>query len=229
VRHYHRCGLLAEPARDAAGYRRYDAQAVVDLVRIKTLAGAGVPLARVQDLLQAGPEEFAAAIAEIGQAQRARIREFTARRRRIAELAAGERLFLPPEITGVLDEFRALGTSERGMRAERDGWILVTALAPGLARSWAGQKRAALDDPEFRRLYLACDESYGWDPADPRLEPLARWIVDWSARRMPGGAPSGDQPPALSLMGEQVAAASPGWQRLGQRCAELAAAGPAGA
>ena len=38
IRHYHACGLLAEPARDASGYRRYGAQAVVDLVRIKTLA-----------------------------------------------------------------------------------------------------------------------------------------------------------------------------------------------
>ena len=32
IRHYHFRGLLAEPARDASGYRRYGAQAVVDLV-----------------------------------------------------------------------------------------------------------------------------------------------------------------------------------------------------
>ena len=56
VRHYHQRGLLAEPARDASGYRRYDANAVVDLIRIKTLADAGVPLARIEELLAAGPE-----------------------------------------------------------------------------------------------------------------------------------------------------------------------------
>jgi DNA-binding transcriptional MerR regulator len=50
VRHYHARGLLAEPQRDASGYRRYDAQAVVDLIRIKTLAEAGVPLSRVGEL-----------------------------------------------------------------------------------------------------------------------------------------------------------------------------------
>ncbi|MFU9039101.1 MULTISPECIES: MerR family transcriptional regulator [Streptomyces] len=41
VRHHQR-GLLAEPERDASGYRRYDAQAVVELIRIKTLGDAGV-------------------------------------------------------------------------------------------------------------------------------------------------------------------------------------------
>jgi hypothetical protein len=35
VRHYHQRGLLVEPARDASAYRRYGAQAVLDLIRIK--------------------------------------------------------------------------------------------------------------------------------------------------------------------------------------------------
>jgi DNA-binding transcriptional MerR regulator len=47
VRHYHHSGLLPEPERDASGYRRYNAQAAVDLIRIRTVADAGVPLARV--------------------------------------------------------------------------------------------------------------------------------------------------------------------------------------
>ena len=38
VRHYHHVGLLPEPERDRSGYRRYDAVAVVRLVRIRTLA-----------------------------------------------------------------------------------------------------------------------------------------------------------------------------------------------
>src|SRR5919202_556228 len=45
VRHYHQIGLLPEPERDASGYRTYDAAAVVRLIRIRTLAEAGVPLA----------------------------------------------------------------------------------------------------------------------------------------------------------------------------------------
>src|SRR5499427_7821775 len=35
VRHYHQRGLLPEPERDASGYCRYDADAVISLIRIK--------------------------------------------------------------------------------------------------------------------------------------------------------------------------------------------------
>ena len=64
VRHYHAKGLLPEPQRDHSGYRRYDAH-VVELISIRTLAAAGVPLARVRELLAAGQEEFNAAVADI--------------------------------------------------------------------------------------------------------------------------------------------------------------------
>ncbi len=35
VRHYHALGLLPEPSRDDSGYRRYGADAVIALTRIK--------------------------------------------------------------------------------------------------------------------------------------------------------------------------------------------------
>ncbi len=40
--------------------------AVVDLIRIRLLAGAGVPLPRVREPLAAGDEEFTATVREIG-------------------------------------------------------------------------------------------------------------------------------------------------------------------
>ena len=88
VRHYHQIGLLAEPERDRSGYRSYSAAAVVRLVRIRVLADAGVPLARVQELLDAGPDELARAIGEIDAALRADIRRLESHRDRIARLAA---------------------------------------------------------------------------------------------------------------------------------------------
>jgi hypothetical protein len=42
-----------------------DAAAVVRLIRIRTLADAGVPPARVQELLDAGPEELAGGVQAI--------------------------------------------------------------------------------------------------------------------------------------------------------------------
>src|SRR3954468_19644852 len=71
VRHYHARGLLPEPERDGSGYRRYDATAVVELIRIRTLADAGVPLSRVQELLTADEAEFIAAIEDIDRRLRA--------------------------------------------------------------------------------------------------------------------------------------------------------------
>src|ERR1039458_7589273 len=92
IRHYNARGLLAEPARDASGYRRYGARAVVDLVRIKPLAEVGVPLARIAELLAAAPGDFAHAVDGIDRALGRQIRELQQRRRRLAQLTQGERL-----------------------------------------------------------------------------------------------------------------------------------------
>ncbi|WP_374777301.1 MerR family transcriptional regulator [Streptomyces sp. NBC_01310] len=58
VRVYHDKGLLPEPDRDASGYRRYGASDAVALIKIRTLAEAGVPLARIRDLRASGEEEL---------------------------------------------------------------------------------------------------------------------------------------------------------------------------
>ncbi|MFF6772857.1 MerR family transcriptional regulator [Streptomyces sp. NPDC012637] len=47
IRVYHDKGLLAEPDRDASGYRRYRATDAIELIKIRALAEAGVPLARI--------------------------------------------------------------------------------------------------------------------------------------------------------------------------------------
>ncbi|WP_435812811.1 MerR family transcriptional regulator [Streptomyces mirabilis] len=63
---YHDKGLLPEPDRDASGYRRYGANATIELVKIRTLAEAGVPLARIRDLRSATDKEFQHALHKIG-------------------------------------------------------------------------------------------------------------------------------------------------------------------
>ena len=128
VRHYHARGLLPEPGRDHSGYRRYDAQAAVDLIRIRVLAEAGVPLARVRELLRADAAELAAAVAEIDARLRAEIDERERHRERIARLAAGDSLVLPPEGAAYLDRWRELGLPERVVEIERDSWILTLAV-----------------------------------------------------------------------------------------------------
>ena len=218
IRHYHRVGLLEEPERDASGYRRYDARAVVDLIKIKTLSDAGVPLSRVEELLDADPAEFAAAITGIDAALRERIRELTRHRRRIAELAEGDRLFLPAEAAAIVDQLREMGVSERTVQTERDGWIVLAALSPQQIPPWAQEKLAALADPEFRRLYLAIDRALDWDPDDPRLVGLVSELlrykdkVDQGQQRAPADVAL--DPALVVLMTEHIAEASPMWRRL---------------
>lgn len=225
VRHYHHVGLLPEPERDASGYRRYSAQAAVDLIRIRTLADAGVPLARIDALLHAQPAEFATAITDIDAELRRKIDQLNDYRRRIAELVGGERLFLPPEVVAILDRMRGLGVSERRVRLERDAWILMQALDPDVMPQRIRDKNAAFDDPETTRLYLACDQSVDWDPHDPRLDGLIDDLDAWEVRHERDGSP----PRYLKLVSSRISEASPAWQRivdaLGHRALQRRSAG----
>lgn len=173
VRHYHAKGLLAEPERDYSGYRRYDAAAVVELIKIRTLAEAGVPLSRVRELLAADEQEFAAATADIDHRLRAEIRERQHHRERIAKLAAGDSLALPPEVVAYLHRMRELGFRERLIEIERDSWILITAQMPEEVPALMAIKRAQVEDEPLRHLYLDIGELAECAPDDPRLPALA--------------------------------------------------------
>jgi DNA-binding transcriptional MerR regulator len=178
VRHYHAKGLLPEPERDHSGYRRYDAAAVVELIRIRTLADAGVPLSRVKELLSADEEEFAAAVEDIDRRLRAEIRERQRHREQVAQLAAGDSLALPPEVVDYLDRLRELGLPERVIELERDSWILVAAQSlPDQMSALMTHKRALLDDPATIAIYLDFVEAADWAPDDPRLPAFADRLV----------------------------------------------------
>ncbi|MGP4003463.1 MerR family transcriptional regulator [Streptomyces sp. 8N706] len=209
VRHYHHLGLL-QPERDASGYRRYSAQAAVDLIRIRTLADAGVPLARIDALLHAQPTEFAAALTGIDAELQRKIGQLSEYRRRIAELASGERLVLPPEVVAILNRMRSLGVSERRVRVERDSWILMQALDPHVMPQRIRDKNAGFDDPETTRLYLACDQSVDWDPHDPRLDRLIDDLDAWEIKHERDSS----QPGYLKLVSSRISEASPAWQRI---------------
>ncbi|MQS17164.1 MerR family transcriptional regulator [Streptomyces kaniharaensis] len=210
VRHYHHVGLLPEPERDASGYRRYNAQAAVDLIRIRTLADAGVPLARIDAMLNAQSAEFAAAVTDLDAELQRKIDQLAEHRRRIADLASGERLALPPEVIAILDRMRALGVSERAVRLERDTWILLQALDPEAMQQGIKEKNASFDDAETVRLFLVCDQSMDWDPHDPRVD---RLIEDLDAWEIDHGRDS-SQVGNLEVIFSRIAEASPTWQRI---------------
>ena len=219
VRHYHQRGLLEEPPRDSSGYRRYNAQHAIDLVKIKTLAEAGVPLSRIKELLAANPDRFAAAINEIDRNLQERAKELRRTRERIARLSAGDRLFVSAEVADFLDRLSELGVSQRTVQSERDGWILMQSASPNQAAIWLADKRDALGDPEFRAIYLEYDAAFDWSPDDHRLNALAVRTERWFAKRhdsLKGREGSVLDPTLAQLVATSVGMSSPAWDRLAE-------------
>lgn len=178
VRHYHQVGLLPEPVRDRNGYRTYGARDVVLLIRIRTLAEAGVPLVRVRELLDAPPQDFTDALTQVDAELRARIRELQRHRARIARLADGDSLALPPEVVDYLSRLRATGVSQAMVEGERDGWILMAARWPEKIPALMAHKTAQLEDNRTVKLYQLIDEILDVGMDDDRLGALADLLVE---------------------------------------------------
>lgn len=79
IRHYHRLGLIEEPERRYNGYKQYGVRDLVRLLRIRRLAGMGVPLSRIAEvdtgsetargMLQELDAELAASIERLNHAR----------------------------------------------------------------------------------------------------------------------------------------------------------------
>jgi DNA-binding transcriptional MerR regulator len=190
VRHYHQIGLLPEADRDASGYRRYGAKAAVSLIKIRTLASAGVPLSQIGQMLQADASTFAEAVQRIDSRLHDEIGRLETSRKQIAQLAAGDGLALPPEVISYLDLLREIGASERMVQAERDGWILAAAAWPEDIPAVMAAKFAQLDDPQLVRLYRILSEILEDDDAgddDPRLAEAADIMAGLAERAYTSG------------------------------------------
>lgn len=223
VRVYHDRGLLAEPRRDAAGYRRYDAQAVIDLSRIVTLVRSGVPLARIPVVL--GADDHAAEIARIDGELADRIAQLTERRRRLALLDDPDRLCLSPAVVAYLSRVRALGFSERYVQIERDSWVLGAALDPDAVARYLPERSALMENPEYVEISRAFDDALTWAPDDPRIEPLAQRTVASFDRLWPAGSePEPTMEPAVEALLNDFQSEAPAWVVLRERVDELLAA-----
>jgi DNA-binding transcriptional MerR regulator len=227
VRHYHQRGLLEEPSRDSSGYRRYTAEHAIKLIKIATLAKAGVPLDRVKELLAADPDRFAAALVEIDANLKERADELLRTRERIARLRSGDRLFVSEEVADYLDQLHELGMSQRAVQVERDCWILMESVSPKAAAIWIAGKRDALRDPEFRAILLEYDAAFEWSSDDPRLNAVADRSVRWLAAQSSGsgGEERPQDPKIAQLLATTLGASSPAWDRLTEIASERMAGG----
>lgn len=216
IRVYHDKGLLPEPDRDASGYRRYGANDAIDLIKIRTLAEAGVPLARIRDLRTASGDEFQQALGEIDAQLTARIRDLRATQGRLRQLAAGHLAPLPAEAGALLENLARWGFTSRWVDLQRDLWILVFATHPDRASALLADQADILADPALRHIFLAYDQAHDLDADDPSLGDLAERIVEETRRRYGAGEVpelqgASDIP---ALVQGTINASSPAWRRL---------------
>ncbi|WP_084845090.1 MerR family transcriptional regulator [Prescottella equi] len=138
VRHYHRLGLLDEPRRLANGYREYDMGDLIRLMRVRWLAGAGVPLGSVSSMVAATTDETAAddleadltELIETIEAERRVLATKSARLRQMLDAHRGGRPVSPlPEALAFAFSELIAGASDPAVRSEfereRDAWELV--------------------------------------------------------------------------------------------------------
>ncbi|MFB9371635.1 MerR family transcriptional regulator [Kitasatospora albolonga] len=216
VRVYHAKGLLPEPERDASGYRRYTAADAVELIKIRTLAEAGVPLARIRELRSAGEERFQQELLRIDDELTERIDALYTTRGRLRRLATGDPSALPAEAVALLERLAGWGFTERWTELQRDLWILVFATEPDHAPALLNDQAGSLADPALRQLFLDYDHAHDLVPDDPLLPDLADRIAQATRTRYGTQEPPG--PDAASgitaLVQGAVNSSSPAWERL---------------
>ncbi|MEU5880425.1 MerR family transcriptional regulator [Spirillospora sp. NPDC047279] len=215
IRVYHAKGLLAEPDRDASGYRRYTARDAVELIKIRTLAEAGVPLARIRELRTDPGIDLRKALHDVDGELTARIRELRRTQRRLRRLAEGDDL-LPEGVGDHLGRLREYGFSERWVTLQADLWVLVFATHPETAAELMGDQAQILAEPALRQIFLDYDRAYDLDPGDPFVRELADRAVRATRERygsgeLPGQDITSDIP---GLIQSTVNEASPAWRRI---------------
>lgn len=222
VRFYHQRGLLPEPERNSAGYRLYGADDVLRLSRISALASAGVPLARIHDLLDASEETFSEALVEIDADLRHRIRQLKDDRVRLQRLRAGDALTLPDVIVRHIAHLRDAGIDPAVVDHYRDSWVLTHALYAEYFDPWLRDFGEHMyGDPDYLNLMVRMFELLDHDPDAPEITRLAddavQWMIDnWKANNDAWGLDFNlDDPVANDLLNSQWVN-TPAWTRLNE-------------
>jgi len=215
VRFYHSIGLLAEPARDTSGYRRYSAGDAIALLKIRALAQAGIPLARIPAVLTSSATDRATEIDQIDRDLEQRIIRLQDTRRRLRGLTERQPE-LPSGVAAYLDLLSQIGLSREWIDLEEDLWVLAFATDPDAAAALLADQHQAKTVPEVQRVYRDYDRARDLDPGDPRLRQLADEILRIARDRyadQPPPAPPADSP-IPRLIQDMINSTSPAWKRL---------------
>ncbi len=117
IRHYHSAGALPEPPRNASGYRDYGISVVAEVLRIRALVDAGVPVRAISDI---GPGLGRAERKHLSEALRRlddRIAGLTRQRERLASMLDGT-FGLPEDIRDRVRAAIICGVAEKVPHAD---------------------------------------------------------------------------------------------------------------
>lgn len=190
VRHYHRRGLLPEPARRPNGYREYGLRDVIVLARIRRLTELGLSLDEVADALGGGDGDLREILEELDgdlARQQERLAERRARLARLIERAGEGRLHaddtVSPELLAVLD-----GVAPSPMADRERELLALLDTNPDRDRIIAAMNGG--DPTRGAELNRRLDELSGAPVDDPRIPALAADLaaaVPPELRAMSGG------------------------------------------
>lgn len=193
LRHYHRAGVVPEPARQDNGYRDYGLRDVVLLMRAVRLAGLGLSLAEVADAMRDDDVRDLADILgdlddELGRQEREiRARRDTIRSLRIriesaTEDSSAHDAFLPDEAQALFTSLQAHGAGTQSLEIDRQ---IMSTLPDGAVHAWAtAMTDGGTDSTASERIadiYRRFDDLGHGDAAtrteDPALRQLARDLL----------------------------------------------------
>lgn len=244
VRHYTSTGLVAEPERDASGYRRYGATDLVRVVRIRRLRDLGIPLSQVAALLDAPPEATRLALDTLDAELAASISELQERRDRLRALRDDDLdVELPEGLSDLPRRLLAAGVSPGSVALEKDALLLgLAVLDGGFPGSIADFYSSLLDDEtrwvETAALSAQMDELPD-DAGAAEVDALARGFLalletqelhdEHDQHDQHDDAPvAAGEPPAdrlvARLLEDFTSTLAPGQRRVLERVVELAGA-----
>jgi DNA-binding transcriptional MerR regulator len=196
IRHYHRVGLLPEPARKANGYREYSLRDAVELARVRRLTELGLSLDEAGDALagDAG-RDLVGILCELDADLARQEADLRRRRARLAQLlrqaeAGGElseQASVSPGLAGLFGRMADVAAGRPGPESamaakDRDLLALLETASPAGGTGWLDVLTRTLNsDPEAVEraygVYARLDELAGSPVDDPRVEATAQAIV----------------------------------------------------
>ncbi|MFB9236283.1 MerR family transcriptional regulator [Plantactinospora siamensis] len=195
IRHYHRVGLLPEPARRGNGYRDYSLRDAVELARVRRLVELGLSLAEVGDVLagDAG-RDLAEILRELDADLAAQESDIRRRRARLAQLLRQAEEGLPtaqapvsPGLAGLFGSMAEVTAGRPGPESamaakDREVMALLETVGGAHDTDWLDMLTQGMaDDPraieQAQAVYALLDELAGAATDDPRVETAARLIV----------------------------------------------------